>query len=55
MAKSDELRLRGMGKLKETLSNIAQNEGNTLSAFLRPKLRQIVDSYPEQMKVKREV
>jgi hypothetical protein len=55
MAKSDELRLRGIsGKLKEELVNIAENEGINLSALLRPKLRQIVDSYPQQMKIRRE-
>lgn len=55
MAKSDELRLRGIsGKLKEELTIIAENEGINLSALLRPKLRQIVDSYPQQMKTKRQ-
>lgn len=55
MAKSDELRLRGIsGKLKEDLQTIARNEGVNLSALLKPRLRQIVDSYPPQMRVKRE-
>jgi hypothetical protein len=56
MAKSDELRLRGIsGKLKDDLVTIAENEGVNLSALLRPKLRQIVESYPAQMKQRREV
>jgi hypothetical protein len=52
MAKSsDELRLRGVSKeVKEDLINIAKNSGLTLSALLKPRLRDIRDSYPENLR-----
>lgn len=41
-------------KLKSELKNISKNSGLTLAALLKPKLREIVESYPEQMKIRRE-
>ncbi len=46
-----ELRVRGVSdKIRNDLINIAKNHGTTLSDFLKPKLREIADSYPEKMK-----
>jgi predicted DNA-binding protein len=37
-------------KIKDELNNISSNAGIPLSQILKPKLREIVDSYPEDMK-----
>jgi len=40
--------IRNAGKgLKQELTNIAANNGQTLSGFLKPHLREIRDKYPE--------
>jgi len=36
--------------LKNQLCNICKNIGVTSSSFLKTKIRDIVDSYPEEMK-----
>lgn len=41
-------------KLKEDLISISKNMGITLSQFLKMKLREIRDSYPEHMRTFRE-
>lgn len=49
----NEIRLRGVSeKLIEDLSNISKNLGITISQMLKPKIREIVESYPEKMKQK---
>jgi len=49
--KKDEVRVRGVSlQLAEELNNIADNIGITLTAFLKPKLREIANSYPEKMR-----
>jgi hypothetical protein len=49
----EELRITGVNpKLKDELNNIAANQGINLTSFLKPKLREIADSYPEKMKQK---
>lgn len=52
--KRRELRITGVSPLTcETLKNIAAHIGytpNQLSVFLRPKLQEIIDSYPAHMK-----
>lgn len=40
--------------LKKDLKTISKNSGLTMTAFIKQKLRQIVESSPEQMKVRRE-
>lgn len=46
-----ELRVTNMPvQLNEELNNIKDNLGISLSAFLKPHLRKIVDSYDEHMK-----
>lgn len=47
----DEIRVRGVSpKLVTELNNIANNIGISLTQMLKPKLREISDSYPEKMK-----
>jgi hypothetical protein len=46
-----ELRITGVPEeILDQLHNIAKNEGNNLSAILKPHLRKIVESYPERMR-----
>lgn len=46
-----ELRITAIScDVKETLSNAAKNRGETRAAFLRPKVREMVEAYPEEMK-----
>lgn len=45
-----EVRIRIGEKLHEQLNNISDNTGESLSSLVRPKLREIVESYPEEMK-----
>lgn len=40
---------------KETLRNIAENTGLTLSGLMKSHLPKIIDSYPPHMRVKREL
>lgn len=37
-------------KVHEEIKNIADNVGVSVSSFLKPKLREIADSYPEKMR-----
>jgi DNA polymerase III delta prime subunit len=53
---NDELRIRRFSpSLKKDLKNIAENTGITLTSLLKSELRKLAESYPEKMKVKREV
>jgi hypothetical protein len=46
-----ELRITGVPEeILEQLHNIAKNEGNNLSAILKPHLRKIVESYSDRMR-----
>lgn len=46
-----ELRIQGVStKTHNELKNIADNVGVNLSELLRPKLREIIESYPEKMR-----
>lgn len=46
-----EIRVRGVSpQLHDDLINISRNEGRSLSDILKPKLREVADSYPERMK-----
>jgi|GEM_PF-1551016 len=46
-----EVRTRGVSpRVAMELHNICKNLGVSVSDFLKPKLREIVDSYPEHMK-----
>lgn len=51
--KQSEIRIvtEGMIEVHQDLVNIAKNSGVTLQQFLRPKLREISDSYPAKMKL----
>lgn len=40
--------------MKKAIENIAENEGMTISTFLKQHFRAIVNSYPENMKQKQE-
>jgi hypothetical protein len=49
--KNPEIRIRGVSKkTKEELMNIAKNFNMTLSNFMRPKLKEIADSYSDKHK-----
>lgn len=49
-----EIRMRGVSKkLVTELVNISKNIGIDLSDMLKPKIREIVDAYPDHLKVKR--
>lgn len=51
MAKEPEIRVRGVSEtLKQELLNIARNQGIKLSDFLKPKLREIRDSFPKELR-----
>lgn len=54
MAKENEVRITGVNeKLKEELGYISKNLGHsTFNSFLKVKLREIRDSYPENMRTK---
>lgn len=46
-----EVRIQGVNpKLDRELHNIADNLGITRNSFLKPKLKEIADSYSEEMK-----
>lgn len=46
-----EVRLRGVSpQLLEALVNISKNLGVSLTDMLKPKLREIADSYPDKLK-----
>lgn len=50
-----EVRIKGVPKdVHDDLKNIAANIGISISNMLRPKLREIRDSYSEKMRTKRE-
>lgn len=47
----DELRFQNLSPhLVNTIANIAANLGITINDMLRPKLRNIIDKYPEYLK-----
>lgn len=51
MERNPELRIYGVSvKIHEEINNIADNLGNTFSDFMKPHLRKIVESYPEDMR-----
>lgn len=51
MAKENEIRVKGVPPvIKQDLKNIAKNTGTTLSQLLKPHLREIRDSYSEDMR-----
>lgn len=53
--KDEEIRLTNVPQdLKSDLKNIAANTGMTLTQMLKPVLRQVRDSYPEDMRKKRD-
>jgi len=50
-----ELRITGVPANKaQEIKNIAANLGVKMSDFLKPKIAEIANSYPEHMKIKRE-
>lgn len=40
-------------EIKSDLENIAYNKGISLSSFLKPLLREIRDSFPDHMRIKK--
>ncbi len=49
--RNPELRVMGVSpKTKIEINNIAKNFNMTTSSFLKQKLREIVDSYPERLR-----
>lgn len=55
MAKRNEIRITNVPlDVKNDLENIAGNIGISLSAMLKPKLREIRDGYSDKMKKKPE-
>lgn len=56
MARENEIRIYGVSsQVKNELKTIAKNTGVTLAGLLKPKLREIAESYDKQMKVRRDV
>lgn len=52
MPKNNEIRITGVPEqIKSDLKNIAKNQGVNLGQLLKPKLREIRDSYPEHMRI----
>ena len=52
MAKNNEIRITGVPEqIKEDLKNIAFNTGVDLGQLLKPRLREIRDSYPEYLRI----
>jgi len=50
------IRIRDINKeINETLSMAAKNKGQTRAGFLRPVIREIVESYPDDLKIKKEI
>lgn len=46
---NNEIRIRCISpKLKEELVNISKNTGTSLSSLIKPKLRELVNEFPEQ-------
>lgn len=46
-----EARVRGLSKkLSKQLFNISKNLGVSISSILKPKIKEIVDSYPDHIK-----
>lgn len=46
-----EVRIKGVSEnTHQQICNISDHLGVTISQFLRPKLREIIDSYPEHMR-----
>lgn len=44
----NEVRVRSVPeKMKIELKNISDHTGKTISALMRPKIRELIDSYPE--------
>jgi gas vesicle protein len=51
MSKKSEVRVRGVAEqINNDLNNIASNLGTNLSDLLKPKLREIRDSFPEELR-----
>lgn len=48
---SREIKIRVTDKLHEELHNIADHQGETVSNLIRPKLREIANSFPQEMKL----
>jgi hypothetical protein len=49
MSNLKEIRIENVSaEVVQDLKNVAKNYGTTLSALLKPKLREIRDSYPEK-------
>ncbi len=49
MSKNPDLRIYGVSKIiHEEINNIAKNSGLTLSDFMKPELRKIVERFPER-------
>jgi len=54
--KRKEIRIPAIDEtLNEVFTTAARNKGQTRAAFLRPQIRQIVQSYPEHLKERREI
>jgi hypothetical protein len=55
MENSDQtyIKIKGVPKnIKEDLTNISKNLGISLTSMLKPKLREIANSYPPELKRK---
>jgi hypothetical protein len=51
MANKDEIRIYGVSQqVRSELKTIASNKGITLAAYLKPKLREIIDAEPPNLK-----
>lgn len=54
MASEEDIYIKNVPhNLKEDIKTIAENLGITMSQLLKPKLREIRDSYPPDLRIKR--
>ncbi len=51
MRNHTELRIRGVSHaMRDQLFNISKNEGTSISDLLKPKIREVIESYPVHMR-----
>lgn len=51
MPNQNEIRIQNVSDyVHDSLLNIAKNNGVSIQEFLKPKLRELADSYPEHLK-----
>lgn len=49
--KNGVIHIENVPELKESISNIADNLGEDLSSLIKSKLREVINSYPPNMRL----